>query len=72
MTVQRKTGAGCGAEFTHLWRWKNRLPDRFGQRCRILLERGDFTLWIEFEDGRWDPRRDRPQPDVKQLDLELS
>jgi hypothetical protein len=47
----RKTGKESGAEFTHVWHWRTRLPGRKGQRCRILAERKDGLLWIEFEDG---------------------
>lgn len=70
----------ASAPFTHVWRWKNRLPGRFGQRCRILFDyelRGQ--LWIEFMDGyrtycsyfavrRYDAKRDATPP-AEQLSL---
>lgn len=49
--MKRKTGIASGAAFDHVWHWRNRLPARRGQRCRILCERQDGLLWIEFEDG---------------------
>ena len=48
MSYKRKTGAESGATFDRVWRWKNRLPGRFGTRCRILADLGN-RLWIEFE-----------------------
>jgi hypothetical protein len=48
---ERKTGISNGAEFSYVWHWRTRLPARKGQRCRILAERKDELLWIEFEDG---------------------
>lgn len=33
------------------WRVRTRLPDRFGQKCRILMSGRMWTAAVEFEDG---------------------
>ena len=38
--------------FTHTWRWLKKLPDRKGQRCRVLARGKMNSVLIEFEDGR--------------------
>lgn len=79
MSRARKTGIASGAVFDHEWHWSTRMPARKGDRCRILAERADGLLWIEFEDGhrvtcsrfavrRIDPSRPRP---ARQLELSL-
>ncbi len=49
--------------YTHYWRIRKWLPERFGQSCRIVAK-GRMNSWlIEFEDGlrvvtsRWFVRR---------------
>lgn len=39
-------------EYPYIWRVKTRLPERFGQRCRVLVraKRMNSAL-VEFEDG---------------------
>jgi len=37
---------------THFWRIKTRLPQRKGQRCRVLARGKLNTCLIEFSDGR--------------------
>jgi hypothetical protein len=34
-----------------VWRWRRRLPERRGQRCRILVRGTMNTVLVEFEDG---------------------
>jgi hypothetical protein len=36
---------------THKWRVRTRLPDRFGQRCRVLVRGRMNSVLVEFEDG---------------------
>ncbi len=50
----------------YYWRVRTRLPERFGQRCRVLARGRMNTILVEFEDGlrvttsRWNVRRIRP------------
>lgn len=37
--------------WSHYWRVRARLPERFGQRCRVLARGSRSTILIEFEDG---------------------
>lgn len=37
-------------DFTYIWFWRRRLPERKGQRCRILVH-GTKSIMIQFEDG---------------------
>lgn len=38
--------------FRYVWKWKQRLPDRFGRPCRIVgAEVGIASVEVEFEDG---------------------
>lgn len=39
------------AQFDRVWRVRKWLPDRFGQRCRILARGAKNTCLVEFEDG---------------------
>lgn len=36
---------------THYWRVRVRLPERFGQRCRVLSYGRLNACLVEFEDG---------------------
>lgn len=36
---------------THFWRVRKRLPDRFGQSCRVLAHGSLNSILVEFEDG---------------------
>lgn len=36
---------------THYWRVRARLPDRFGQPCKVLARGSMNTALVEFEDG---------------------
>lgn len=38
-------------KFDHVWYWKKRMPDRKGQRCRVLVRGKMNTILIEFDDG---------------------
>ena len=50
-------------EWPHVWHWRCRLPERKGQRCRVLIRGGRNTCLVEFPDGfrvytsRWAVRR---------------
>jgi hypothetical protein len=35
----------------HVWHWRVRLPDRKGERCRVLVRGKRNTVLLEFEDG---------------------
>ncbi len=37
--------------FDHEWWWKARLPERKGQRCRVLVRGRKNSVLVEFEDG---------------------
>lgn len=38
--------------FDHYWFWKTRLPDRRGQKCRVITRGGRMnSILVEFEDG---------------------
>lgn len=38
-------------KFDSFWRVRNRLPERFGQSCRVLVYGRMNTCLVEFEDG---------------------
>jgi len=38
-------------EFTHKWFWKSRLPERKGQKCRVLAHGKMNSILVEFADG---------------------
>lgn len=62
-------------QYPYVWRWKSRLPERHGHRCRRIKHGGMNSVLIEFEDGfrvltsRWAIRRVEPDrvlpPDFK-------
>lgn len=37
--------------FPYVWRVRTRLPERFGQRCRIIARGAMNTAHVAFEDG---------------------
>lgn len=39
------------ASFDKVWRWRVRLGDRFGQRCRIVRRGKLNSVLVEFVDG---------------------
>ncbi len=39
------------SDFPYVWRVRTRLPERFGQRCRMLARGKMNNAMIEFEDG---------------------
>jgi hypothetical protein len=45
--VQRARLANC----THCWRVRTRLPERFGQPCRVLVTGRMNSVLVEFVDG---------------------
>ena len=63
------------SQFDHVWYWRTRLPERKGQRCRVLVRAPRMnSIAIEFEDGhrvctsRYAVRPYQP-PDEQQLAL---
>ena len=59
------------ADFDRYWRVRTTLPDRFGQRCRVIARGKRNSCAVEFEDGyrtitsRWSVRKIKPQPQRK-------
>jgi hypothetical protein len=39
------------ATMTHRWYWRKWLPNRHGQRCRVIVTGRMNSALIEFEDG---------------------
>ena len=40
------------ANFDYIWFWKKKLPERKGQRCRVLIRSKRLnSVLVEFEDG---------------------
>jgi hypothetical protein len=37
--------------YDQIWYWRSRLPERKGQRCRVLVRGKRNTVLVEFEDG---------------------
>jgi hypothetical protein len=35
-----------------VWHWRSRLPERKGQRCRVLVRGALNSVLVEFEDGQ--------------------
>jgi hypothetical protein len=38
-------------QYTHIWYWRARLPERKGQRCRIVAVGRLNSALVEFADG---------------------
>jgi hypothetical protein len=38
-------------DFPYVWFWKFRLPERKGQRCRVLVRGKMNSILVEFADG---------------------
>lgn len=38
-------------EYPYVWYWKSRLPERKGQKCRVLVRGKKNSIAVEFEDG---------------------
>lgn len=38
-------------QFLYFWRWKCKLPERHGQKCRVLSRGKLNSAKIQFEDG---------------------
>lgn len=39
------------ADLLYVWRVRTRFPERFGQRCRVLVRGALNSALVEFEDG---------------------
>ena len=37
--------------FDYIWRVRTRLPERYGQRCKVTVRGGKNNILVEFEDG---------------------
>lgn len=66
---QRPAGSIPATVAIYRWRVRTRLPERFGQRCKILVTaRRMNSVLVEFEDGykvvtsRWYVRPERESP----------
>ncbi|MFC0408856.1 hypothetical protein [Roseomonas elaeocarpi] len=40
-------------EQLYVWRWKARLPERYGQTCRVTARGTLNSCRVVFEDGFW-------------------
>jgi hypothetical protein len=38
-------------DYPYRWHWRTKLPDRHGQRCRIIARGRLNSVMVEFEDG---------------------
>jgi len=43
--------AGVPADYPLVWFWKAKLPERRGQRCRVIAQGRLNSVLVEFEDG---------------------
>jgi hypothetical protein len=41
------------ADYPLVWRWRCRLPQRRGQRCRVTARGSLNSACVEFPDGFW-------------------
>jgi hypothetical protein len=61
--MMSETAVGASAAYDRVWYWRSRLPERKGQRCRVVVGGTMNTVMVEFEDGkkvitsRWAVRR---------------
>lgn len=39
--------------YPYIWRWRARLPERFGQDCRATARGALNSVRVEFPDGFW-------------------
>jgi hypothetical protein len=37
--------------YDHIWYWKVKLPERKGQRCRVVARGRMNSVMVEFKDG---------------------
>jgi len=51
VTVEVRMITLTSSDYPLVWRWRCRLPDRFGQRCRILARGRMNNVCVEFLDG---------------------
>jgi hypothetical protein len=40
-------------EYPYVWRWRVRLPERFGQCCQVTARGSLNSVRVEFPDGCW-------------------
>lgn len=45
--------APSGEPMPYVWRVRTRLPERFGQRCRVVGRGSMNSALVEFADGFW-------------------
>ena len=53
MSVPDTTPHDLAAAFPQVWRWRSRLPERKGQRCRVTARGTLNSVRVEFPDGFW-------------------
>ena len=52
MTTNGETKeAVVASPYPYVWRVRTRLPERFGQRCRVLVRGAMNSALVEFADG---------------------
>lgn len=39
------------SSWPYVWYWRTKLPERKGQRCRVLVRGKMNTILVQFEDG---------------------
>lgn len=40
-------------DYPYVWRVRTRIPERFGQRCRVIARGALNNAQVEFPDGYW-------------------
>jgi len=63
------------SDYPLVWFWRSRLPERKGQRCRVLARGNMNSVLVEFEDGQrvvTSRHAVRPYVDSGQLSLGVS
>jgi len=43
----------AAVEYPYVWHWHVRLPERFGQPCRVTARGRLNSVRVEFTDGCW-------------------
>jgi hypothetical protein len=49
--MQRANNPEQDEAYPYTWFWKSRLPERKGQRCRVLVQGRMNSILVEFTDG---------------------
>lgn len=51
MALEEPPHASCAEPFPYVWRVRTRLPERFGQRCAVLVRGRMNSALVAFPDG---------------------